>query len=70
MKKIVCFICIILLATSLNARDIIPFKIAKQTNLPHVEVFVNNDSVPFNFFLTRGVLLLWLMPKTVDLWDY
>lgn len=54
MKKIVCFICIILLATPINARDIVPFKIAEQTNLPHVEVFVNNDSVPFNFLFDTG----------------
>ena len=54
MKKIVCFICIIFLATSVIARVIVPFKIAKQTNLPYVEVFVNNDSVPFKFLFDTG----------------
>ncbi len=37
-----------------SARDIVPFEIDTKNNLPIVEVYVNNDSVPFNFVFDTG----------------
>lgn len=37
-----------------SARDIVPFEIDTNNNLPVVEVYVNNDTVPFNFILDTG----------------
>lgn len=48
---IVAFIISTLIA---SARDIVPFEIDTKNNLPIVEVYVNNDSVPFNFVFDTG----------------
>lgn len=37
-----------------KARDIVSFKISPTNHLPYLEVFVNNDSVPYNFLLDTG----------------
>lgn len=39
---------------SLCARHIVPFSVNPTTNHMEVEVFVNNDTVPFNFILDTG----------------
>lgn len=48
---IVAFIISTLIA---SARDIVPFEIDTKNNLPIVEVYVNNDLVPFNFVFDTG----------------
>ena len=50
ITAIVSFFCL----TSLYGRDIVPFVIDSITYRPLVEVYVNNDSVPFNFILDTG----------------
>lgn len=54
MNKVISIIISLLIVTSLNARDIVPFKIANISNRPIVEVFVNNDTIPFSFVLDTG----------------
>lgn len=53
MKPIIILV-FIFSAFIVKARDIVPFEISPINNLPHVEVFVNNDSLPFNFLLDTG----------------
>ncbi|MBD5371232.1 MAG: hypothetical protein HDR80_08840 [Bacteroides sp.] len=48
------FLCFILSALILNARYIVPFDTDSKNNLPIVEVYVNNDTVPFNFVFDTG----------------
>lgn len=50
ITAIVSFFCL----TSLYGRDIVPFVTDSITFRPLVEVYVNNDSVPFNFILDTG----------------
>ncbi len=53
MKKIFSLI-FLFSALMLNARDIVPFEVDSKNNLPTVEIYVNNDPVPFNFILDTG----------------
>jgi hypothetical protein len=53
MKPIIILV-FIFSAFIVKARDIVPFEISPINNLPHVEVFVNNDSLLFNFLLDTG----------------
>lgn len=53
MKKIIALICL-LSAFFVKARDIVPFEVDSKNNLPTVEVYVNNDSVPFKFIFDTG----------------
>lgn len=46
------------------ARDIVPFTINPSTNQMEVEVFVNNDSVPFNFVLDTGASAVFANSKS------
>ena len=53
MKPII-IVAFIISALIASARDIVPFEIDTKNNLPIVEVYVNNDSVPFNFVFDTG----------------
>lgn len=53
MKPII-IIAFIISALIASARDIVSFEIDTRNNLPTVEVYVNNDTVPFNFVLYTG----------------
>lgn len=53
MKQII-IIALIFSAFIASARDIVPFQTDSKNNLPIVEVYVNNDTVPFNFVFDTG----------------
>lgn len=53
MKQII-IIALIFSAFIASARDIVPFETDSKNNLPIVEVYVNNDTVPFNFVFDTG----------------
>lgn len=52
-KLLLTFTCI-LTALTCWGRDIVPFTVNPTTNRMEVEVFVNNDSIPFTFILDTG----------------
>lgn len=53
MKPII-IVAFIISALIASARDMVSFGIDTRNNLPTVEVYVNNDSVPFNFVFDTG----------------
>lgn len=53
MKPII-IIALIFSALIASARDIVPFETDSKNNLPIVEVYVNNDTVPFRFVFDTG----------------
>lgn len=53
MKQIIALI-FLFSAFIVKARDIVPFEVDSKNNLPTVEVYVNNDSVPFKFIFDTG----------------
>ena len=53
MKPII-IVAFIISALIASARDIVSFGIDTRNNLPTVEVYVNNDTVPFNFIFDTG----------------
>lgn len=53
MKPII-IVAFIISALIASARDIVSFEIDTRNNLPTVEVYVNNDTVPFNFVFDTG----------------
>lgn len=54
MKSIFIAMLIISCTFIVRARDIVPFDIEPNTNLPQVEVYINGDSVPFRFIVDTG----------------
>lgn len=54
MNKLILTLTLLLTTLACWSRDIVPFTINPSTNQMEVEVFVNNDSVPFNFVLDTG----------------
>lgn len=54
MIKFLTIFSLCLITLSCWGRDIVPFTVNPNTNQMEVEVFVNNDSVPFNFVLDTG----------------
>lgn len=53
MKPII-IVAFIISALIASARDMVSFGIDTRNNLPTVEVYVNNDTVPFNFVFDTG----------------
>lgn len=64
MKPFLFIIVAITASISSFARDIVPFTINPNTNQMEVEVFVNNDSVPFNFVLDTGASVVFANSKS------
>ena len=62
MKPIIILISLIF-TFSVKARDIVPYEINPANNLPYVEVFVNNDSLPFNFVFDTGCSAIFANAK-------
>lgn len=54
MNKLIAVLTLFLTIFACWGRDFVPFTINPITNQIEVEVFVNNDSVPFNFIVDTG----------------
>lgn len=63
MRNIVIIVFVLISSFLIKARDIVPFEISPTNNLPYVEVFVNNDSVPFNFIFDTGCSAIFANAK-------
>lgn len=56
---------ILLFTASLNwGRDIVPFTVNPNTNQLEVEIYVNNDTIPFNFVLDTGASVVFANSKS------